>query len=46
MNGYLDDTELCEFQNLVFKAELKKQHITALKEVLIHECDEYDNHQS
>lgn len=30
-DGLLDDYELQEFQTFVFKAELKKQHITALK---------------
>jgi hypothetical protein len=33
-DGLLDDYELQEFQNYVFKAQLQKQHITALKEVL------------
>lgn len=41
-DGFLDDIELQEFQTEVFKAELQKKHITALKEVLIHECDDYD----
>lgn len=42
-DGYLNDYELCEFQTEVFKAELQKKHITALKEVLIHESNEsYD----
>lgn len=45
-DGYLDDYELGSFQTEVFKAELQKKHITALKEVLIHECEDYDNHMS
>lgn len=45
-DGYLNDYELQEFQTLVFKAELQKKHITALKEVLIHECEEFDENQS
>ena len=36
-DGYLNDYELREFQTDVFKAELQNKHITALKEVLIHE---------
>jgi hypothetical protein len=47
MDGYLNDQELNDFQQLVFKAELNKKHITALKEVLIHESDNrYDESQS
>jgi hypothetical protein len=46
LDGYLDDVELREFQTEVFKAELQNKHITALKEVLIHECEDYDNQQS
>jgi hypothetical protein len=42
MDGLLDDYELQEFQTFVFKAELKKQHITALKEVLRQECEDYN----
>jgi Ras family protein T1 len=45
-DGFLNDVELCEFQTEVFKAELQKKHITALKEVLIHECTDYDENQS
>ena len=41
-DGFLNDYELCEFQTYVFKAELQKKHITALKEVLIHDCEDYD----
>lgn len=37
---------MCDFQNEVFKAELQKKHITALKEVLINECPDYDENQS
>lgn len=47
MDGYLNDYELMEFQTEVFKAELQKKHITALKEVLIHESeDKYDENQA
>jgi len=42
MDGELNDYELQEFQTEVFKAELQKKHITALKEVLRQECDEQD----
>lgn len=45
MDGLLDDYELQEFQTFVFKAELKKQHITALKEVLRQECEDYNEDQ-
>ncbi len=45
MDNYLDDNELCDFQVQVFKHELQKDHITALKEVLRQECDEYDEFQ-
>ena len=38
MDGLLNDFELMEFQTEVFKAELQKKHITALKEVLRSEC--------
>ena len=38
---FLNDQELCDFQTEVFKAELQKKHITALKEVLISECQDY-----
>ena len=38
----MNDYELQEFQTEVFKAELQKKHITALKELLIHECEDYD----
>jgi len=46
MDGELNDYELQEFQTEVFKAELQKKHITALKEVLRQECDEQDEAQS
>ncbi|CDW77076.1 mitochondrial rho 1 [Stylonychia lemnae] len=45
-DGFLNDNELQEFQNQVFKAELQKKHITALKEVLILECEDYDETSS
>lgn len=45
MDGLLNDYELQEFQTEVFKAELQKKHITALKEVLRQECDDFDENQ-
>ena len=44
-DGLLDDYELQEFQTFVFKAELKKQHITALKQVLINQGENEDNEE-
>ncbi len=44
-DGLLDDYELLEFQTFVFKAELKKQHITALKQVLINQGENEDNEE-
>jgi len=41
-DGYLDDEELADLQTEVFNAELQRKHISALKEVLIHECEEYE----
>lgn len=46
MDGHLNDAELQEFQSYVFGAELQKKHITALKEVLRQECEEYDDTES
>jgi hypothetical protein len=45
MDGLLNDFELMEFQTEVFKAELQKKHITALKEVLRSECQDVDEAQ-
>jgi Ca2+-binding EF-hand superfamily protein len=45
-DGFLNDIELMEFQQEVFGTELNKKHITALKEVLINQCTDYDENQS
>lgn len=45
-DGYLDDNELKDFQTEVFRSDLQSKHITALKEVLIHECEDFDERQS
>ena len=41
-DGLLNDEELVKFQKDVFDKNLQRNHITAFKEVLVHECDEYD----
>jgi len=38
----LNDEELTKFQKDVFDKKLQRNHITAFKEVLVLECDEYD----
>lgn len=41
-DGFLSDDELREFQSKVFGKDLQLQHITAFKDVLIAECEDYD----
>lgn len=41
-DGYISDDELREFQYRVFQKDLQRQHITAFKEVLIAECEDFD----
>ena len=41
-DGYLSDEELTNFQQKVFSVPLKKNYITALKELLVLECDDFD----
>ena len=38
----MSDDELKEFQLAVFKKDLQRNHITAFKEVLVAECEDYD----
>ena len=45
-DGALNDEELTKFQKDVFDKNLQRNHITAFKEVLVHECDEYDEQQA
>ena len=45
-DGYLSDEELTDFQADVFGDRLTKIHITAFKEVLLNECDDYDEAQA
>ena len=41
-DGFLNDEELTNLQKVVFGKNLQRNHITAFKEVLVLECDEYD----
>lgn len=41
-DGILSDEELKDFQLTVFKKDLQRNHITAFKEVLVAECEDYD----
>ena len=41
-DGFLNDEELTKFQLDVFDKKLQRNHITAFKEVLVLECDEFD----
>ena len=41
-DGFLNDEELTKFQKDVFDKKLQRNHITAFKEVLVLECDEFD----
>lgn len=41
-DGMLSDEELKDFQLTVFKKDLQRNHITAFKEVLVAECEDYD----
>ncbi len=41
-DGYLSDEELTDFQKKVFNQTLKKNYITAFKELLVLECDDFD----
>ena len=45
-DGALNDEELTKFQKDVFDKNLQRNHITSFKEVLVHECDEYDEQQA
>lgn len=45
-DGYLSDNELRDFQQVVFKKDLKQHHITAFKEVIIAECSDLDEKES
>ena len=45
-DGFLNDEELTKFQKDVFDKKLQRNHITAFKEVLVLECDEYDETQA
>lgn len=41
-DGFLNDEELISFQFEVFEKRLQKHHITAFKEVLMAECEDFD----
>ena len=41
-DGYLNDEELTSFQKNVFDQNLKRNYITAFKELLVLECDEFE----
>ena len=41
-DGYMNDDELTSFQKKVFNQNLKKNYITAFKELLVLECDEFE----
>lgn len=43
---YLSDDELRDFQHIVFKSDLSREHISAFKEVLVAECDDFDDEES
>ena len=45
-DGYLSDEELKNFQLLVFKTDLNKEHIKAFKDVLVAECDDLDDEEA
>lgn len=45
-DGYLNDEELRSFQKKVFNQNLGKQYITAFKQLLVEECDEFDEQQA
>ena len=45
-DGYMNDEELTNFQMKVFNQNLKKNYITAFKELLVLECDDYDTHEA
>lgn len=45
-DGIWSDDELKDFQLVVFKKDLQKNHITAFKEVLVAECEDYDEAQA
>lgn len=41
-DGFMNDEELREFQLAIFKKDLQKNHITAFKEVMVAECEDFD----
>lgn len=41
-DGHLNDDEFREFQGMIFAQELQRNHITAFKEVLVAEGDDFD----
>lgn len=45
-DGFLNDDELIEFQSEVFQKDLQRNHITAFKEVLVLECEDFDEVQA
>lgn len=45
-DGYLNDEELTNWQKNVFNAPLKKNFITAFKELMVLECDDFDEQQA
>ena len=41
-DGFLNDEELVAFQSDVFNKRLTRNHLTAFKELIVNECDDYD----
>ena len=41
-DGYLNDEELTSLQEKVFNIKMKKSYITAFKELMVLECDDFD----
>ncbi len=46
LDGFINDDELKDFQSIVFKKGLQRNHITAFKEVLVAECQDFDESQA